>query len=236
MNISSTLEWLGLKCQCFLASLRVQRALVNVFSFQQQPCVVAFQVGKGEKKNIWGRETVLWCQRGASFNFFSSFFKLILQGYAAWGRSDLFPEIPPIPPHKRAYQPRRVFRYLNATPWFHWTPPAALPNCFATSQTRSTGMGQRTDDGLLLKICGLQPFSSDGWPAWDDRLQIYEHQGIHDEFHEVKFGKITKRHFVYISQYLGQSFIFIFFCINLFLLYLFTGSIIKILGFIYLPF
>lgn len=131
---------MGLKCQCFLASLRVQRALVNVFSFQKQRCVVAFQVGK-EKKYIWGWETVLWCQRGASFNFFSSFFKLILQGYAAWGRSDLLPEIPPIPPHKRAYQPRRVFRYLNATPWFHWTPPAALPNCFATSQTRSTGMG-----------------------------------------------------------------------------------------------
>lgn len=43
-------EWSGLKCQCVLASLRVQRALENFFSFQMHRCVAAFQVGKEKKK------------------------------------------------------------------------------------------------------------------------------------------------------------------------------------------
>lgn len=126
-------------------------------------------LGRERKKNIWSGEIVLWCQRGASFNFFSSFFKLILQGYAAWGRPDLLPKIPPISPHKRAYQPHWVYWYLIATPWFCWTPPASLPNCFATSQTRSTGMGQQTDDSPLLKIRTptIEPWWVTGvrWPS-----------------------------------------------------------------------
>lgn len=59
MNISSMKEWSGLKCQCVLASLRVQRALENFFSFQMQRCVAAFQVGKEKKKHLKWRDCTL---------------------------------------------------------------------------------------------------------------------------------------------------------------------------------
>lgn len=49
--------------------------------------------GRERKKHL-KREIILWCQQGASFNFFSSFFKLIFQGYTAWAHSDLLLEIP----------------------------------------------------------------------------------------------------------------------------------------------
>lgn len=154
-------EYLYLNTNEYLISVGVIRFKVAFWLIQQfkqiwqisflpkNRDVVAFQVER-EKKHL-KKEIVLWCQQGASFNFFSSFFKLILQGYTAWARSDLLPEIPLISLDKRAYQPHRVFWYLIATPWCCCTPPSSLQNCFTTLQMGSTGMGEWTDDCLRLR-------------------------------------------------------------------------------------
>lgn len=151
MNISSQSQRSGL-VSVHSDFSTVQTDLASFLSSQkQETCCCLSGRERGRKKKHLTREIVLWCQQGASFNFFSSFFKLILQGYAAWVRSDLLPEIPLISRHKRAYQPRRVFWYLIATPWCCCAPPPSLQNCLATLQTGSTGMEEWTGDCLHLR-------------------------------------------------------------------------------------
>lgn len=105
----------------------------------------------GKRRKISEGEILLWCQVASSDIL--SFFKLILgvmQLETDLICSQRFLLFLPA----TAYQPRRAFWYLIATPWCCWTPPPSLQlsaKLFAASLARSTRMGQWIDDYLQVQ-------------------------------------------------------------------------------------